>query len=121
VATAPELATAKQAIARGAQVWASAWSPPPIWKTTNHRNGSGAGFSSNALQPTRYQNYADYLANFVQSMASQGVPLIALSPQNEPDYVATWDNAQWSGSQMVTFIRDNLGPTFARRGIATPS
>ncbi|HEY0467535.1 MAG TPA: hypothetical protein VGC79_25215, partial [Polyangiaceae bacterium] len=55
VATAPELATAKQAIARGAQVWASAWSPPPVWKTTNNKNGSGAGFSFNSLQPTRYQ------------------------------------------------------------------
>ena len=119
VATAPELATAKQAIARGAQVWASAWSPPPIWKTTNNKNGSGTGFSGNSLQPTRYQNYADYLANFVQSAASQGVPLIALSPQNEPDYVASWDNAQWSGSEMLTFIRDNLGPTFARRGLTT--
>ena len=119
VATAPELATAKQAVARGAKVWASAWSPPPVWKTTNNRSGSGSGFTGNSLQPARYQNYADYLASFVQSMASQGVPLTALSPQNEPDYVATWDNAQWSGSQMVTFIRDNLGPTFARRGLTT--
>ena len=117
VATAPELATAKQAVARGAQVWASAWSPPPIWKTTNNRNGSGTNFGSNSLQPTRYQNYADYLANFAQSMASQGVPLIAISPQNEPDYVATWDNAQWSGNDMFLFIRDNLGPTFKKRGI----
>ncbi|HKO46152.1 MAG TPA: carbohydrate-binding protein [Polyangiaceae bacterium] len=117
VATAPELATAKQAVARGAQVWASAWSPPPIWKTTNNKNGSGTNFGWNNLQPTRYQNYADYLANFVQSMASQGVPLIAISPQNEPDYVATWDNAQWSGNDMFVFIRDNLGPTFKTRGI----
>ncbi|HSY25264.1 MAG TPA: hypothetical protein VK841_24230, partial [Polyangiaceae bacterium] len=33
VATAPEIATAQQAIARGAKVWAAAWTPPPIWKT----------------------------------------------------------------------------------------
>ncbi len=46
------------------------------------------------------------------------MPLIAVSPQNEPDYVASWDNAQWSGNELVTFIRDNLGPTFAQRGIA---
>ncbi len=72
VATSPELATAKQAIARGAQVWATAWSPPPIWKTTNNKNGSGAGFAWNNLQPNRYQNYADYLADFVQAMAAQG-------------------------------------------------
>ena len=119
VATAPELATAKQAIARGAQVWASAWSPPPVWKTTNNKNGSGTDFTSNGLQPARFQNYADYLADFVQSMASKGVPLVAISPQNEPDYVATWDNAQWSGNDLLVFIRDNLGPTFKKRGITT--
>ena len=118
VATSPELATAKQAIARGAQVWASAWSPPPIWKNTNNKNGSGPNFGGNWLLAAHYQNYADYLADFVQAMAAKGVPLMALSPQNEPDYSATWDGAQWSGNDMMTFIRDNLGPTFAKRGIA---
>jgi glucuronoarabinoxylan endo-1,4-beta-xylanase len=114
MATAPEIATAKQALARGAKVWAAAWSPPPVWKTTNNKNGSGTGFTSNKLEPSHYQDYANYLAGFMQLTASQNVPIFALSPTNEPDYLATWDNAQWTPAELTTFIGQNLGPTFAQ-------
>ncbi len=114
-ATVPELTTAKQAIRYGCQIWATAWTPPPAWKTTNSQNGSGPGFDSNKLKPAHYQDYADYLADFVDLMDENEIPLIGLSPANEPDYVATWDNAQWTGSELTTFIADHLGPTFATR------
>jgi len=115
VATAPELTTAQQAITRGAKVWATAWTPPPIWKTTNNKNGSGDGYDSNTLQPEHYQDYANYLADFVDLVAADGIPLIGLSPVNEPDYTATWDNAQFTPDQLAKFVGENLGPTFADR------
>jgi glucuronoarabinoxylan endo-1,4-beta-xylanase len=114
VATAPELATARQAIARGCKVWAAAWTPPPIWKTTNNKNGSGTGFTSNKLLPSHYQDYANYLAGFMRLTAASNVPIFGLSPANEPDYVATWDNAQWAPDELTKFIVQNLGPTFAQ-------
>jgi len=91
VPTAPELATGQQAAARGCQVWAAAWTPPPIWKTTNNKNGSGTDFESNKLDPAHYQDFANYLTQFVDmaAAATPPVPLMALSPANEPDYVAT--------------------------------
>jgi O-glycosyl hydrolase len=112
IATAPELLTAQQAIVRGAKIWATAWTPPPIWKTTNNKNGKGEGFDSNKLDSSHYQDYADYLANFVKLMADKSVPLFGVSPANEPDYTAEWDGAQWSESELTTFISKNLGPTF---------
>ena len=115
VATAPELPTAQQAVRYGCRVWATAWTPPPAWKTTNSKNGSGSGFDSNKLEPAHYQDYAEYLADFVDLMNQNGIQLIGMSPANEPDYVATWDNAQWSGSELTSFVADNLGPTFATR------
>lgn len=115
VATAPELTTAQQAVRYGCRVWATAWTPPPAWKTTNNQNGSGPGFDSNKLQPAHYQDYAQYLADFVDLMDENGIPLLGVSPANEPDYVATWDNAQWSGSELTTFVADYMGPTFAAR------
>jgi glucuronoarabinoxylan endo-1,4-beta-xylanase len=115
VATAPELSTAQQAAQYGCRVWATAWTPPPLWKTTNSQNGSGTDFESNKLKPEHYQDYANYLADFVDLMTTNDVKLIGLSPANEPDYVATWDNAQWSGDEMAKFIADYLGPTFAAR------
>ena len=115
VATAPELATAQQAIMRGAKVWATAWTPPPIWKKTNNKNGSGDGYTSNKLDPSHYKDYANYLAAFVDLMAKESVPLMALSPANEPDYTASWDGAQWTPDELTKFIAENLGPTFADR------
>jgi glucuronoarabinoxylan endo-1,4-beta-xylanase len=115
VATAPELTTAQQAVTRGAKVWATAWTPPPIWKATNNKNGSGDDFESNTLKTENYQDYANYLANFVDLMAQEKIPLMGLSPINEPDYVATWDNAQFTPDELAKFIGENLGPTFKDR------
>ena len=115
IATAPGLITALQATLRGTKVWATAWTPPPIWKTTNNKNGSGEGYASNKLDPAHYQDYANYLADFVDLMAKDNVPIIGLSPANEPDYTASWDGAQWTPAELTTFISQNLGPTFAQR------
>ena len=115
VATAPDLTTAQQAITRGARVWATAWTPPPIWKTTNSRNGSGEGFESNKLQPEHYQDFANYLADYVDLVKQDKVDIFALSPINEPDYTATWDNAQFTPDELAKFINENLGPTFNDR------
>src|SRR6185295_17377223 len=78
VPTAPELATAQQAIARGCMVWAAAWTPPPIWKTTNNKNGSGTDFTSNALQMEHYQDYANYLVQFLDMAAAAKPPVSVL-------------------------------------------
>ena len=48
-------------------------------------------------------------------MAKSNVPIVGLSPANEPDYVASWDGAQWTPAELTTFISENLGPTFAAR------
>jgi glucuronoarabinoxylan endo-1,4-beta-xylanase len=119
VPTAPELTTAQQATIRGCQVWAAAWTPPPIWKTTNNKNGSqkmdaSTDFATNKLMPEHYQDYANYLAQYVDLLkaANPPVKVLGVSPANEPDYVATWDNAQWTGDELTNFISQYMGPTF---------
>ena len=120
--TAPELTTAQQAAVRGAQVWAAAWTPPPIWKTTNNKNGSqqtgdATDFASNKLQPAHYQDFANYLGQYVDLLAAANPPvrLTALSPANEPDYVATWDGVQWTPQELTTLIGQAVGPLFAQK------
>ena len=46
-------------------------------------------------------------------MAAEGIPLVAISAQNEPNYTATWDTCRYTPAQMVTFVRDFLGPALA--------
>jgi glucuronoarabinoxylan endo-1,4-beta-xylanase len=119
VPTAPELTTAQQASIRGCQVWAAAWTPPPIWKTTNNTKGSekddaGTDFAMNRLQPEHYQDFANYLAQYVDLLAAASPPVkvVGVSPANEPDYVATWDGAQWTPDELTSFIGQYMGPTF---------
>jgi glucuronoarabinoxylan endo-1,4-beta-xylanase len=110
--TTDELATAKSAAARGVSVWAAPWSPPAEWKDNNSTSNGGS------LVPTQYQAWADRLAGFAAQMAAAGVPLKALSAQNEPGYTAAWETCVYQPAQLVVFIRDYLGPALAGPALA---
>ena len=71
-------------------------------------------FSSNKLEAAHYQDYANYLAQYVDLMAAASPPVnvLGVSPANEPDYVATWDNAQWTEDELTNFIGQFMAPTF---------
>ena len=62
------------------QILASPWSAP-AWMKANDALGNGD--SRGSLLPTRYQAYADYLVRFVQAYAGAGVPISAITPENE--------------------------------------
>ena len=112
--TTDELATAQSAAVRGVSVWATPWSPPAEWK--DNGSASNGGF----LIPGDAQAWADRLAGFAAQMAAAGVPLLALSAQNEPGYKATWETCLYSPAQLVAFIRDNLGPALTAQGLTIP-
>jgi glucuronoarabinoxylan endo-1,4-beta-xylanase len=48
-----------------------------------------------------------------------GIDLYAISVQNEPDTCLSYDSAVWSAGNIDTFVRANLGPTFASKGLST--
>jgi glucuronoarabinoxylan endo-1,4-beta-xylanase len=105
-----DLVTAQKAQARGARVWATPWTPPAAWKS----NGQIANGGS--LLPAHYQDWANSLTNFVKNMKTSGVNIYAVSIQNEPDFVASYDSATYTGQQFHDFIAV-LGPTFAANAI----
>lgn len=105
--TTDEVGTALLAIERGAKVWAAPWSPPGDWKTTGTTNNGGA------LLPEHYQDWADRLATWVKDRADDGVPLYAISAQNEPNWTAEWDTCRYTPEEFRVFIRDYLAPTLA--------
>ncbi|MGC4091421.1 MAG: glycoside hydrolase [Polyangiaceae bacterium] len=115
--TTDELVTAQKALARGASVWAAPWSPPGEWKS----GGSAANpLWGGKLLPERYDDWANRLASFVSSLRDAGVPLLALSAQNEPTWVAQWETSVWTPSELAGFVRDHLGPALANAGVPTP-
>ncbi len=108
-----ERATALQAQERGAAVWAAPWSPPGAWKT------SGTDENGGSLLPEYYQAWADRLADFVEDCEARGIHLVALSAQNEPDWVADWETCEWTPEALAIFIGDYLAPALAERGLST--
>ncbi|RWS00539.1 glycosyl hydrolase-like protein, partial [Dinothrombium tinctorium] len=92
---------------------ASAWSPPYSWKTIK---GERTGKYLNSLANEHYQDFADYLANFVNFYNKEGIDIYALSPQNEPEFPTTsWDGCFWWPSQLSKFVKYHLKQTFINR------
>lgn len=111
--TTAETVTAQRAVARGVAVWATPWTPPAEWKSNNDANNGGT------LLPEFHAAWAARLGDFVVSMNNAGVPLLALSAQNEPNYTATWESCVWTPTSLSAFIRDHLGPALVSRNVPT--
>lgn len=109
-----ELAHAKGAIARGAIVIATPWSPPAAMKSNN-------SLIAGSLNTSAYADYAKYLNDFALTMAANGAPLYAISVQNEPDIVVTYESCDWTPAQMLAFCKNNAGAIRATKVIAPES
>ena len=95
-----ELANAQAARARGAIVIATPWTPPASLKSNNNVVGG-------TLKTSSYAAYASHLQSFVNFFASSGVPLYAISMQNEPDANVTYESCSWTGATMDTWVANN--------------
>jgi glucuronoarabinoxylan endo-1,4-beta-xylanase len=93
----------------GAIVWGAPWSPPGTEKTNGNEDnggylctaadaGSCAGDSSDA--------WASTLASFPGWVYSQtGVSVYAISPQNEPDWTASYASCLYTGQELANFAK----------------
>lgn len=95
-----DLKAAQMAVARGVRVWSSQWSPPAAMKANADFMKGGALIGS----AENYAALARLFSGFVAYMASQGVPLLALSPQNEPDMSTWYPSATWTPRQIHDFV-----------------
>ena len=93
-----ELAIAKQAVARGVTVWSTPWSPPASMKS------NGSLINGGSLLPADYAAWADSLAGYVKLLNSNGVPIYAMSVQNEPDLKTNYGSATFSGNELHDFV-----------------
>jgi glucuronoarabinoxylan endo-1,4-beta-xylanase len=96
-----ELATAQEAQARGVtRFFASQWSPSGTYKSNGSYLTGGALVGSTA----NYQAIATELAGFVSLLSANGVPIMALSPQNEPEQSQDYPSCTWNASQFDAFV-----------------
>ena len=107
---------ATKAAARGARVWAAAWTAPAAWKDNGSTSNGGhlcAGPGQGVCTATHYNDWATRLAGFAATLKlNSGVDLYALSVQNEPDFVASYDSMIVSDGEFVSFV-NTLAPKLA--------
>ena len=93
---------------------ANPWSPPAWMKTNDTMIGGGNLISSD------YEPLAQYFVKFIQAYQAAGVPIYAITPQNEPDVSANgYSGMIFPPSDEANFIANNLGPALSQAKLAT--
>lgn len=103
------------------------WSAPGWMKTSGSMLGSmpaatpespaaapGRKDEPSSLKPEFYPAFASYLVKTIQGYQAAGVPIWALSVQNEPLFTPpTYSGMQMLPTEQATFFGDALGPALA--------
>ncbi len=112
------LALLQQALRLNPQIniLSSPWSPPAWMKATNSLTGDNASdggvlLSGSIEGKPVYLIYANYFIKYIQAYQAQGIPIYALTVQNEPG-AALADNPgmNFHPSDQVTFLQNYLVP-----------
>ena len=93
---------------------ASPWSPPGWMKPNNSMLGGN-------IQRKSFEPYALYFLKFLKAYQSAGVPVQAVSVQNEvdTDQDSQMPACAWPQEYEIDFVRKNLGPALEKEGIKT--
>jgi len=100
-----------RALEPGLQVMLSPWSPPAFMKTNGQKNGGGK------LLPAYLEMWARYMCRYVKEYEKRGIPVFALSVQNEPNAVQAWDSCVYSPEEELSFLQDGLIPAKESAGL----
>jgi glucosylceramidase len=95
-------------------LFSTPWSPPGWMKFNNSMLG---GSMRNHYFPV----YAQYYFKFLQAYAAEGVPVQALTSQNEvdTDQDGKMPACLWGQEYEIQFVRDHLGPLLEKSGMQT--
>lgn len=92
------------------KIMASPWSAPAWMKDSN-------SLIQGSLLPQYYEAFSRYLLKYVDAYAAEGIPIFALTVQNEPDYEPKdYPGMRLNAPARARLIGDHLGPMIAKRG-----
>ena len=95
------------------KIMATPWSPPGWMKTSG-------SLIQGTLRPEAYGPLAEYFRRYIEAYAAEGVPIYAITVQNEPHYEpADYPGMRLEPAARASFVGGYLGPLFVRSGIRT--
>jgi glucosylceramidase len=90
---------------------ASPWSLPGWMKTTG-------SLIKGTMRPEFYGSFAEYFRKFVEAYRGEGVPIFAVTLQNEPAYEPTnYPGMRLDPAARAELIGKHVGPLFAKTGV----
>lgn len=92
------------------KIFGSPWSAPAWMKTNDALKGGH-------LKPADYGVYAKYFVKYVETMKAHGIPLYAVTIQNEPLNPKNTPSMVMFAPEEDAFLAKDLGPDFQRAGI----
>lgn len=91
----------------------SPWSAPAWMKENGSLNGGW-------LNVAWYRTYANYLVKYIQAYQAQGLPVYAITLQNEPLHETSgYPSMRMDPNNQINFVNNDLGPAFSSAGIGT--
>lgn len=98
---------------------ANPWSPPAWMKTNDSMFAVSLG-GPGVLKPDAYDPLARYFVRFIKEYRKAGVPIWAITPQNEPQQpTADYPGLILSAPEEAAFVRDHLKPAIDQAGLRT--
>jgi len=94
------------------KILGSPWTAPSWMKTNNNSVGG-------SLLPQYYDAYARYFVKYIQGMKDNGIPIDAVTLQNEPLNPYNNPSLVMQATEQANFIKNNVGPAFRAAGITT--
>ena len=92
---------------------ASPWSAPGWMKTTN-------SMIAGQLKEACYPAFAQYFVKYIEAYADHGLPIYAITPQNEPLFEPThYPSMLMYAHEQADFIKNHLKPAFEANDIQT--
>lgn len=103
------------------KVMASPWSAPAWMKNTGElkmgghlRFGEYTGNGYDQMKDTFEGVYAQYFVRYIEEYKKLGIPIYAISIQNEPSNAAAWPAMIWNISELAEFGYKYLRPALNR-------
>jgi len=93
------------------KIVASPWSPPAWMKDT------GSMVAGGVLKSEYREVWARHYVKFARELDSCGLPVWAMSVQNEPNAPVSWESCLFTAEEERDFVRDYLGPALESSGM----
>ncbi len=92
--------------------FASPWSPPPYMKENE------SAIEGGCLKQEYKMLWAKYYARYIKEMEKEGITISAVSVQNEPKAIQTWESCSYTAEQEAEFIEKYLAPALDAEGLS---